>query len=378
MKRSDLVFIFSSYIVWRVAILIFAALAVRFVPIFSHNYFGGGYSNYIINPVFWGHLNFDGEHYLAIAQDGYKPLEYFFFPLFPYLIQFISIIKTQLTLSIIGILVSNISFVIALFGIYKLVEFDYKANVAKLVLILFLVFPTSFYFGAYYTESIFLALVVWTFYLFRKNMFFLASLLAALASATRVIGVFLIPALLVDFFLKDKRWDISILEIVIISPLGLLIYMYYLLRQTGDPLIFVHQVSIFGQQRSSNLVLLPQVIYRYVFEILPHVSYSYFPNVFTTYLEFLIGILFLLLIIYGFWKLRIDYSIYAILAYLIPTLAGSFSSMPRYALVIFPVFILMALYFVKVPRIYRYLFISVMILMLAISTALFWRGYWLS
>ena len=154
--------------------------------------------------------------------------------------------------------------------------------------------------------------------------------------------------------------------------------MYYLLKQTGDPLVFVHQVSIFGEQRSSKLILLPQVIYRYVFEILPHVSYTYFPNVFTTYLEFIVGISFLILIIYGFWKLRVDYSIYAVLAYLVPTLAGSFSSMPRYALAIFPVFILLALIFSKTPRIYKYLFFSVMILLLAISTALFWRGYWLS
>src|SRR5258708_1463259 len=265
MKKSDLIFIFSSFIIWRIAIFVFALLSIKFLPVFSHNYFGGGYSNYTVNPLFWGHLNFDGEHYLAIAQNGYQPLEYFFFPLFTIAIRFFSLAKDQITLVWTGLIISNLLFLFALIGIYKLVEIDYKENVAKLTLILMLFFPTSFYFATYYTESLFLILVVWAFYMARRGNFLLAS------------------------------------------------------------------------------ILLPQVIYRYVFKILPHVTYYYFPNVFTTYLEFIIGILFLVLIIYGFWKLRISYSIYALLVYLVPTLAGSFSSMPRYVLVVFPVFILVAL-----------------------------------
>src|SRR5260370_2603034 len=152
MKKSDLIFIFSSFIIWRIAIFIFALLSIKFLPVFSHNYFGGGYSNYTINPLFWGHLNFDGEHYLAIAQNGYQLLEYFFFPVFPYLIKFLSIGHDLVNLAWTGIIISNLSFFIALIGIYNLVKLDFKENVAKLTVILFLFFPTSFYFGMYYTE----------------------------------------------------------------------------------------------------------------------------------------------------------------------------------------------------------------------------------
>ena len=119
-------------------------------------------------------------------------------------------------------------------------------------------------------------------------------------------------------------------------------------------------------------------MYRYVFKILPVVRLSDFPNLFTTYLEFGVGILFLILVIYCFFKLRLSYAIYALFAYLIPTLSGSFSSMPRYVLVVFPAFIMMALYLEKVPRIYRYVIFSGMLILMAISTALFWRGYWIS
>ncbi len=379
MKKSDLIFIFSSFIIWRIAIFIFALLSIKFLPVFSHNYFGGGYSNYTVNPLFWGHLNFDGEHYLAIAQNGYQPLEYFFFPLFTIAIRFFSLAKDQVTLVWTGLIISNLLFLFALIGIYKLVEIDYKENVAKLTLILMLFFPTSFYFATYYTESLFLILVVWAFYLARRGNFLVASILAAFASAARVVGVVLLPVLLIEYFLKSKNKNLFVAaETILISPLGLVVYLYFLLKQTGDPLIFLHQVSIFGEQRSSTLILLPQVIYRYVFKILPHVTYYYFPNVFTTYLEFIIGILFLALIIYGFWKLRISYSIYALLVYLVPTLAGSFSSMPRYVLVVFPVFILVALFLSKVPRVYKYILFSVMLILLVFSTAMFWRGYWLS
>src|SRR5258706_960440 len=123
-KKTDLIFICSSFFVWRVAILIIAFFAVKFVPVFSHNYFGGGYSNYINNPVFLGHFNFDGEHYLAIARDGYKPLEYFFFPLFLILMRYFT--------NLAGLIISNLFFLIGLIGLYKLVRLDFKNSIAEI------------------------------------------------------------------------------------------------------------------------------------------------------------------------------------------------------------------------------------------------------
>lgn len=371
-------FVIFSFLIWRIGLLVIAFLSIHFLSLFSFNYLGGGILNYRTNPLFWGHINFDGEHYLAIAQYGYKPLEYFFFPLYPVLIRALAFLKTNELFALIGIFISNLSFLIALIGIYKLIKLDFKESVAKLTLILFLIFPTSFYFGAYYTESIFLAFIVWSFYLIRKQKYLSASILTALASATKIIGGVMFLILLIEWFLRKKKNISNLLAIVFVSPLGILLYIYYLWKQTGDGLFFLHQISIFGQQRSSNLISLPQVIYRYIFQILPHVSYSFFPNVFTTYLEFTISIVFFVLIIYGFWKLRISYSIYALIAYIIPTLSGSFSSMPRYILVIFPVFILTALLLDKVPKFYKYLLFSVMLILMIISTAMFWRGYWLS
>ena len=154
--------------------------------------------------------------------------------------------------------------------------------------------------------------------------------------------------------------------------------MWYLKVITGDPLNFLNTVSIFGAQRSSNFVLLPQVFYRYFFKIIPSLTYSFFPVVFTTCLELGVSIVFLILIIFSFWRLKLNYSLYCLFAYLIPTLSGSFSSMPRYVLVIFPIFILMAILVDKIPTFYKYLIFSVMILVLAVATTMFFRGYWIA
>lgn len=381
MKKFKPQFIFKYFLIWRISIILISFIAVKLVPIYSRNFFGGGLTNYSNNPFFWGNINFDGEHYLSLAQNGYQPLTYFFFPLFPKLINILSFTKSQLNLALTGLIISNLSIFIALIGIYKLVKIDFKDNIAKLTIIFFLIFPTSFYFGTYYTESLFLALIIWSFYFARQKNFLFASILAAFASATRLIGIAMLPVLLIEYFLQNKKISKSNflpLISIFLSVSGLVLYMYYLFQKTGDPLIFFHQVSIYGDQRSQTLIFLPQVFYRYIFEIFPNISFLFFPVVFTTLLEFFISLTFIILILFGISRLRLSYSIYSIIAFFIPTLSGSFSSMPRYVLAIFPVYILMSLLVEKLPKSYKISILFVMLILMTIATSMFWRGYWVS
>jgi hypothetical protein len=64
--------------------------------------------------------------------------------------------------------------------------------------------------------------------------------------------------------------------------------------------------------------------------------------------------------------------------YLIPTLSGSFSSLPRYVLVLFPGFILMAVWLSKKSRWLQTAVLLILFLALGIATALFARGYWVA
>jgi len=376
MKKSDFVFILSSFLIWRIVLFIFLFIAIKFVPL-QQNFLGGGLENYLKDPYLWSWLNFDGEHYLSLARIGYQPLTYFYFPVFPLLIRFVADILVEAQKVFSGLIVSNISFLLALIGLWKLVLLDFKKVVAKMTIILMLLFPTSFYFGSYYTESTFLALTIWSFYLVRTNKWFSSGFLASIATVTRVIGVALFPALMVEYWGEKKKSFKKLLSIVLV-PLGIVLYMAYLKIKTGDPFEFLNSVSIFGDQRSSQFILLPQVFYRYIVKIIPNLTYSYFPVVFTTFLEIFVAIAFLALLILGIKKVRWSYLVYALLSYIIPSLSGSFSSFPRYVLVIFPAFIVASIYLVKAPRLLQFLIFAILFIGLGFATAFFTRGIWIA
>lgn len=374
MRKKDLKFILISFLTWRLSLFVILYFAIKFVPL-QKNFLGGGMSNYISNPYFWSWLNFDGEHYLEIIRHGYQPLNYFFFPGYPLVVRFISGFFTNNLTNVVffGLVVSNISFLVSLAGLWKLLRLDFTDKITKTTIILLLIFPTSFYFASYYTESLFLATVIWSFYFARKGNWFLSGILGCFSSFTRLIGVVLLPALLTEK-VKNKVFPFFVL----IVPVGFGIYMYFLWKTIGDPLAFLHSIEIFGPQRSSSMITLPQVFYRYIFKIIPNVSFSYFPNVFVTFLEFGVGIVFLILSILSFLKLRLNYSIFLSLGYLIPTFSGSFSSLPRYVLVLFPAFVLFALWLKDRPLFVRTFVYIISIIGLIISTTMFVRGYWIS
>ena len=379
-----------AFLAWRILIFIPIFIALFIFPL-QKNFLGGGLENYSKTPWFWAWANFDGEHYISIAQNGYGNGEQAFFPLYPLLIRSVSqlINNSILTYAVVGMLISNLSFLIALIGLYKLVSLDYKKSIAKLTVLLLLLFPTSFYFGSVYTESLFLALVVWSFYFARKGKWLIAVVLGMFTSATRVIGIVMLPVLLIELLKQRKNNEATRLPVgqvkqfsnllfIASVPLGLLVYMLYLSQTTGDSLAFIHSLSSFGEQRSATPILLPQVFYRYFFKILPNLIYSYFPIVVSTFLELFLAILFSLLSIFAFFKVRLSYAVYLALGYLAPSLSGSFSSLPRYVLVLFPAFILMAAWVTTLGWSYRILFYAFSFILLLISSMLFLRGYWIS
>jgi Gpi18-like mannosyltransferase len=374
-------FILVSILGWLGLLAFILFWAVKFIPVAS-NFLGGGLSNYQTNPFLWVWGNFDGEHYIAIAQNGYQPLTYFFFPLYPLLIKYVSIALGSgiLVLQKTGVFISLASFSMAVIGLTKLLKLDYKDNRIKAVVLLLLVFPTSFFFAGVYTESLFLALAVWSFYFMRQEKWLLAGILIGLATATRIIGLALVAALVVEAlplyrgskFRNIFRPSLGILT----SLLGIGIYIYYLWIKTGDPLNFLHTVSIFGPQRSADFILLPQVFYRYIFKVLPNLNYTVISSFFPSVLEFAVAGLFLVLSILSFWKVRLSYAIFLSLGYLVPTLSGSFSSLPRYVLVLFPGFLVLAMVLRKKQLMVAFSFIS--FILLTICFALFSRGYWIS
>lgn len=375
-RTVNLKSIFLLFLSWRIGLFLILFLSISFLPLNFNNFLGGGFKNYQIHPVILSWANFDGEHYLAIAKNGYRELDHSFFPLYPILMSLLGFgIKNNLVIAIAGILISNLSFLIVLIFFWKLLKMDYQQKQITWILMCLIFFPVSFYFASVYTESLFLALTLACFYFARVNKWWLVSLLGALASATRITGIILLPALLVEWWIQRKN-SVSPLSLIFI-PSGLIVYMVYLWITAGNPLAFYNELSMYGVQRSGNFVLLPQVFYRY-FNMLTNVSTTNFIY-WTISFEFAVTVLVMLVLIYGYFlRVRISYLVFGILAFILPTLTGSFSSMPRYILVIFPAFIAGGIMLSKLSLPSRILITIFLCFLLIIEAALFLRGFWVA
>lgn len=327
----------------------------------------------------WGFGNFDGVHYLRIAKMGYESSQFSqaFFPLYPSLIHLLSIANYQL---LTALAISNLFFGGAIYLFYKLLKIDYPHQISLKSLILLLAFPTSFYFGSVYSESLFIFLVIASLLLFRKKQYLAAGFLGALSSSTRILGLMLIPVFIIEIFLQLKNSNFKItreevikaLMSIFIIPLGLLTYMYYLKVVFYKPFYFLTAQSAFGAERSSYLVLLPQVIFRYikVFLTVQITSLTFF----NALLEFTFTVLPLLILILAYKRIRFSYWIFTLGCLIIPTLTGTFSSMPRYSLMSFLIFPFVA---EKLGNSFKWV-VAILAVLGAILVSLFTRGYWVA
>lgn len=362
-------FILASFIIWR-ALLIFAAwMSLKLVPL-RLGFLGGGEENYLVDPLLWGWANMDGAHYLSIAHNGYFQYEQAFFPLYPLLIRLFSNL-TGGNYLFSALLISHLSLLGSLIIFYELLKERYSLSIARWGIIILLVFPTSFFFVSAYTESLFFLFVLGSIYCASKKKWILAGMLGGLAGATRLVGIFLLPAIFYEWSRMKKKSLNSLLGVLII-PLGLIAYMYYLWKTYGDPLLFFHVQPAFGAGRSGEtLILIPQVIYRYL-KIFFTASFSY--EYLLAFFEFGVLIFACYLLIKNFKRIRPAFQIFAWLALITPTLTGSLSSFPRYTLTIFPIFIALAIGSKKIMTIY--LLLSSLLLLLL--TMYFFRGYFVS
>ncbi|MBI5358737.1 hypothetical protein HZB69_03900 [Candidatus Amesbacteria bacterium] len=352
------------------AIIIISGLAGYFLPL-RETYLGGATQAYVENPLLYSRANFDGNHYLTIARRGYGYAQQAFFPLYPNLIRYFSKYIPPITASV---TISIICFSVTLIYLVKLVRLDDPNNVvAKWTIVSLLVFPTSFFFGSVYTESLFLMLVILSFYCARTRYWWPAGIFGALASYTRFVGIFLLPALIFEWYetSKNKKDLIPILLI----PVGLLTYMNFLGKTTGDPLAFVHVQKLFGQGRSEKLILLYQVFWRYIKMIFTvDLKNPIYP---TLVLEFVTGLAFLWASITVAIRQRRSYAVFAVMSYLVPTLTGNLVSLPRYILTAFPFYIGYGR-FLSQNKYRRQLLLTVSCILLVIYLSMFVRGYWVS
>src|SRR3989338_1162227 len=384
------------FLAWIVGLFAVSFLAIYFLPEFGNRF---PYADQVLRvtglPSFvWGFGNFDGVHYLRIAQNGYNAqYSQAFFPLYPLLVRFLTevnllIPKNPTIDSRIfvdpsyfynGLILSNIFLFLALIVFYKLLKLDFSPKVAYGSLVLLLSFPTPYYFNSIYTESLFLFLVLGSLYCARKDNFLLAELFGGLASATRIFSLLLIPVLLIELWLKFKNKSLEMEEIsktvigLLLVPFGTLLYMLFLRLNFENPLYFLTSQPLFGAEiTSGSLVFFPQVIYRYlkIFMTVPPTTQLFF----NALLEFSFTVLVFACLLLFIKKIRPSYLVFALGCLIIPTLTGTFSSMPRYSLM---GFLLLPLIVQALGNYYKVLvvfFVAIGIILVSLFT----RGYWVA
>ena len=388
LKNKQLLTILSLFFVWRIGLFAVSMIAPNFLTYApSFPYSDAILAHFDVPQWLFSWGNFDGVHYITIIDKGYAGADLIqaFFPGFPLIVKLVSLIINNILIS--ALLVSNLFFLGFLYIWYLFVEKRYSKTTAFLSTLIILLFPTSFFFGAIYNESLFLTLVILTFWFAEKKNYLIAALFIAAASATRIVGILLVPAVLMELIFKDYQFNeykkrllsapkkLKPIVTILLGSVGLLVYMAFLQFKYGDPLYFFHVQAEFGGIRQESLVMYPQVIYRYI-KILLTVrpfNLSYFSSV----SELIAGIGGLIFILLSYKKVKISYLVFALLAFILPTLTGTFSSMPRYVLVSFPIFILLALWAEK-SLFFKYSWFIISGILLVFNTVLFIQGIWVA
>lgn len=343
------------FLIWLAAILFISYFGFSTIP---HS---GKFSEEFLKSF----SNWDGGHYLGIAQHGYsEKFQFAFFPLYPLSLRAVNQVIQDY--SIAAILTSVVSSFLGLHLLYKLISLDFEKKLAEKVVLSLLIFPTSFYFLTAYSEGLFFLLVVAAFYFLRSRKLLWATVFASLASATRLAGLALVLGLILEIIIaygiNRKNWY------VLFAPLGFLIYCWYLLTLTGDPFYFISAETYWQR----NLTV-PAVSF---WETIKNLSQAGFiNNNFNTFLDLIFAIFGVGLAVRTFRFLPPSFSIYSLASVLLPLFTPTLSSMPRFLLPIFPIYILISLSKNKF-LIFGYQLISIMLL--SIFTILFVCGYWVS
>lgn len=388
-----------AFFTWKIFIFIntfYLAHLFPDVPLYiAKNLFADKYPELI-----WRFANMDGIHYLRIAKHGYNSTIIPFFPFYPLAIRFFAdLFFHHKYFTPISQIISNGSFLLSLFVIYKLLQADNKVKLYLPMLFILFTFPTSFFYGATYNDALFFLLSTLSIYAMRKNNILASSVWAALATLTRLNGLALFAMLWADYFSRinyltnmaqisaniyklpqmiGKSFSYKLifknrLYFTLLIPSAFISFLLFIQFKFGDWHMIFSSMKAWSQDR---IIFPPQVFYRY-FRIL--ILYPTFKlNYWIAGIELLFVLFYIFILIYAFDKIRISYWIFMFISFLMPVLTGTFSGMPRYGLHLYPFFLSICLFIIRTNRLIRILYLTSILFLFFLLLTLYINGYFVA
>jgi Gpi18-like mannosyltransferase len=316
----------------------------------------------------------DGAHYLELGRRGYRhaPFDitnnhsqaFAYFPLHPLLLWLLGhVVKDDILW---GAALCNVFFFLALVLLYKLtLAFGYDDSVATRTIFYLGAFPVSYFFSVPYSESLFVLLTVASFYAARRENWWLAGVIGLFASAARVTGVLLFPALLIFSWQMYRSLQVKRVLGLLLVPFGLFAYMFYSWWLSGEALAFKHAYEAWGRKPT-------------LFFLGPLIKYLIHPqNVVETWNVQLLNaacVVLCFICIYILARRRQwALAVYTLISIILPLSSGMMQSIERHTMGFFPVFMAlgMAVKSQHTDQAIRFVFVF----MLAIMSLLYAAGY---
>jgi hypothetical protein len=290
----------------------------------------------------------DSGMYIFIAKNWYvtvtdKKLLIVFFPFYPILMKLFNVVLKNYFMS--GIVISNLALCFSTYYFYKLVRFDFNKYVSFNAVKYLLIFPFSFFLGACFSDGLFLALSIITFYYIRKQKWLLVGIFGFFATLTRNFGILLLIPAVIEYLSSRSNYNpVNLWRMIrhgifiLFIPFGYGVYLLINKLVTGSWTTFMKYQAEYW---SHTLAFFPEIGMNIEYAIGP--DWSFEDKLAIWIPQALLAILVAFLIYYAIKKIRYSYIIY-MFVYLALCLSTTWLiSGARYSLGIFPMYLTLAL-----------------------------------
>ena len=326
------------------------ALVAFFVSITFPLNANQGFSVYRTPHAFWDTFaRYDAGWYNQIASAGYAYAaggrnNLAFFPLYPLLMRWGGRLLggEQQDFYFAGIIVSWVAFAIAMPLVYRLARLDLPHESALRAVAYTAVFPSAYFFGVVYSESLFFLGLVGAVLALRTRHWIWAAVAGAAMTATRVNGIMFVPALAWIAWQSSAGTErVKAARAIVGASGGFIGYCLHNYWLSGDPFAWYHAITHWGYQPGGNpvggLFAIARALTTRFYQFLATEHMAPFDTLNA-------GLATLVLVMFPFvWRrFGFAYASMIVLGLILPLSSGQFEGLGRYCSVLFPVPMLLA------------------------------------